>query len=114
MRSIPCVRNIAEGFAADTHGQFASNLRISRRSYNELGDAFISAEQWSLVTTADLVAPRRLMRRLLPALNRFIACLEEPEANESAASIGWRWLLYQDSIKRAGARWHRVGESWLR
>jgi four helix bundle protein len=38
-------RNIAEGFAADTHGHFASYLRISRRSFNELKDAFISAEK---------------------------------------------------------------------
>ena len=70
-------RNVAEGFAADTHGQFASYLRISRRSFNELKDAFISAHEKRIVTAADLVPARQLMKRLLPALNRFIAYLEK-------------------------------------
>ena len=69
-------RNIAEGFASDTHGQFASYLRVSRRSFNELKDALMSAQEKALVTAADLVPPRQTMRRLLPALNRFIADLE--------------------------------------
>jgi four helix bundle protein len=70
-------RNIAEGFAADTHGQFASYLRIARRSFNELSDALISAEERKLVTPADLADARQLMRRLLSALNRLIAYLEK-------------------------------------
>jgi four helix bundle protein len=69
-------RNIAEGFAADTHGQFASYLRISRRSFNELKDALISAQERRLVAAEDLLPARRLMHRLLPALNRLIAYLE--------------------------------------
>lgn len=70
-------RNIAEGFASDTHGQFASYLRISRRSFNELKDAFISAQAKGIVTADDLGPARQLMTRLIPALNRFIAYLEK-------------------------------------
>jgi four helix bundle protein len=35
-------RNVAEGFAADTHGGFAWYLRVSLRSLNELRDALRS------------------------------------------------------------------------
>ena len=70
-------RNIAEGFASDTHGQFASYLRISRRSFNELKDAFLSAQERGIVSASDLAPARQLMNRLLPALNRFIAYLEK-------------------------------------
>jgi len=69
-------RNIAEGFAADTHGQFAWFLRVSKRSLDELKDAYHSAEQKRLLTAADLIACRRLIHRVSPALNRFIAYLE--------------------------------------
>ena len=69
-------RNIAEGFAGDTHGQFASYLRISRRSLCELKDAFISAEEKQLASPADLVAGRQLIARIFPQLDRLIAYLE--------------------------------------
>ena len=80
-------RNIAEGFASDSHGQFASYLRISRRSFNELKDALMSAQEKGLVAAADLGPPRQTMHRLLPALNRFIAYLERnPKRRNRPAS----------------------------
>ena len=69
-------RNIAEGFGCETHGQFAWFLRISRRSLNELQDAFRGAEQKGYVTNNDRAPTRSLTRRLYPALNRFIAYLD--------------------------------------
>ena len=69
-------RNIAEGFGCETHGQFAWFLRISRRSLNELQDAFPGAEQKGYVTSHDRAPVRALTRRLYPALNRFIAYLD--------------------------------------
>ncbi len=69
-------RNIAEGFGADTHGQFAWYLRVSRRSLNELSDALRSALQKRYSTPADLSPAFALVRRLYPALNNFISYLE--------------------------------------
>ena len=69
-------RNIAEGFGCESHGQFAWYLRISRRSLNELQDAFRGAEQKGYVTSDDRAPTRGLTRRLYPALNRFIAYLD--------------------------------------
>ena len=69
-------RNIAEGFGADTHGQFAWFLRVSRRSLNELRDALRSALLKRYTTPADLSPAFDLVRRLYPALNNFIAYLE--------------------------------------
>jgi four helix bundle protein len=56
-------RNISEGFGCD-HAEFARFLRISRRSMNELQDAFRAAELKRDVSAGDLTASRRLMRRL--------------------------------------------------
>lgn len=69
-------RNIAEGFGCETHGQFAWFLRISRRSMNELQDAFRGAQQNGYVTSDDWTPVRALLRRLFPAMNRFIAYLD--------------------------------------
>ena len=69
-------RNIAEGFGADTHGQFAWFLRVSRRSLNEVRDALRSALLKRHATAADLSPAFDLIRRLYPALNNFIAYLE--------------------------------------
>ena len=69
-------RNIAEGFGCESHGQFAWFLRISRRSLNELQDAFRGAEQKGYVTSSDRTPVRALTRRSFPALNRFIAYLD--------------------------------------
>jgi four helix bundle protein len=69
-------RNIAEGFGADTHSQFAWFLRISRRSLNEVRDALRSALLKRYGTAADLSPAFDLIRRLYPALNNFIAYLE--------------------------------------
>jgi len=56
-------RNISEGFGCG-HAEFARFLRISRRSMNELQDAFRAAELKRYVTADDLTASRQLMRRL--------------------------------------------------
>jgi four helix bundle protein len=68
-------RNIAEGFGADTHAQFAWFLR-SRRSLNEVSDALRSALLKQYTTPVELSPAFNLMRRLNPALNNFIAYLE--------------------------------------
>ncbi len=69
-------RNIAEGFGADTHAQFAWFLRVSRRSLNEVSDALRSALLKQYTTPVELSPAFNLMRRLNPALNNFIAYLE--------------------------------------
>ena len=69
-------RNIAEGFGADTHAQFAWFLRVSRRSLNEVRDALRSALLKRYWTAAELSPAFDLTRRLYPALNNFIAYLE--------------------------------------
>jgi four helix bundle protein len=76
-------RNISEGFGADTHAQFAWFLRISRRSLNELQDAILSAQQKGMLSAADVMPLRALMKRLFPALNRFIAHLERNPARRN-------------------------------
>lgn len=69
-------RNVAEGFAADTHGQFAWFLRVSRRSLHEVEDAVHSARYKELLTEGDLKQIRPLLRRIVPALNGLIRYLE--------------------------------------
>ena len=69
-------RNIAEGFGADTHAQFAWFLRISHRSLNEVSDALRSALLKRYTTAVELSPAFDLMRRLKPALNNFIGYLE--------------------------------------
>jgi four helix bundle protein len=69
-------RNIPEGFGCETHREFARFLEFSCRSLKELHDALHSAELKGYVTPTDCVAARSLIRRLFPALNRFIAYLD--------------------------------------
>ena len=69
-------RNIAEGFAADTHGGFAWYLRVSRRSLNELRDALRSMLLKRYATPAELAPAFALVRRLFPALDNFIDYLD--------------------------------------
>ena len=69
-------RNIAEGFGADTHREFARFVRIARRSLNELQDAFTAAGEKGYVTDEDLREPRLLLRRLYPAIAHFLAYLD--------------------------------------
>src|SRR5688572_4906356 len=67
-------RNIAEGFGG-TDPEFAHFLTISRRSLNELQDAFRGAQLKGYVTDQDMVPIRRLLRRLYPAIGGLIAHL---------------------------------------
>jgi four helix bundle protein len=76
-------RNIAEGFGADTHAQFAWFLRISRRSLNEVQDALLSAQEKGNVAAADLSRARALIKRLFPGLNRFISYLERTSSQRN-------------------------------
>jgi|SRR5688572_10493677 len=71
-------RNIAEGFGCETHREFARFLRIARRSLNELQDAYEAALQKGYVSEEDLKVPRRWLRRIFPALGRFIRYLDLP------------------------------------
>ena len=80
-------RNIAKGFGADTHGQFAWFLRVSRRSLNEVRDALRSALLKRHATAADLSQALDLIRRLYPALNNFIAAQRPPTWTSSARRL---------------------------
>ena len=68
-------RNIAEGFGCK-HVEFARFLKVSRRSLNELRDAFRAAQLKRYVTPDDYAPIAQLSRRLYPALSRLIAYLE--------------------------------------
>jgi four helix bundle protein len=68
-------RNIAEGFSCK-HVEFARFLKISRRSLNELRDAFRGAQLKQYVTASDYAPIATLSRRLYRAFSRLIAYLE--------------------------------------
>ena len=68
-------RNIAEGFGCDTHAEFATFLGYSLRSLNEVQDAMHGARSKGYITPEELAAIRLLLKRLYPALTRFIAYL---------------------------------------
>jgi four helix bundle protein len=68
-------RNIAEGFSCK-HVEFARFLRISRRSLNELRDAFRGARLKHYVRASDYAPIETLSRRLYRAFSRLIAYLE--------------------------------------
>jgi four helix bundle protein len=68
-------RNIAEGFACETHGEFATFLVYSVRSLNEIQDAMRGAEEKGYVNTDEVAPILQLFKRLFPALGRFIAYL---------------------------------------
>ena len=68
-------RNIAEGFGCQSHREFARFLEISRRSLNELQDAFEGATRKGYVNGHDLAAIQSLLNRLYPALSRLLAYL---------------------------------------
>lgn len=96
-------RNIAEGFGSETHGQFAWYLRVSRRSLNELQDAFRGAEQKGYVTSNDRVPISALMRRLYPALSRLIAYLDStPDYRPNRPSSSPRSPQSGGSNRRSG------------
>jgi four helix bundle protein len=67
-------RNIAEGFGCK-HKEFARFLQISRRSLNELTDAFRSAQLKKYVTAREYESIWRLAHRLYPAYDRLIRTL---------------------------------------
>jgi four helix bundle protein len=52
-------RNIAEGFACETHKDFARYLGYSRRSLNELRDAMRGAMLKGYISAQDLVPIER-------------------------------------------------------
>ena len=72
-------RNISEGFGCESHAEFARFLEISRRSLNEFTDCIHSAELKRHVSPQQLATIRKLLRRLYPALNRFIADLRRTD-----------------------------------
>ena len=67
-------RNIAEGFSCK-HKEFARFLEISRRSVDELQDAFRSAQLKRYVTAREYEPIWRLMHRMDPAYARLIKYL---------------------------------------
>jgi four helix bundle protein len=68
-------RNIAEGFACK-HKEFARFLEISRRSLNELGDSFRTAQLKRYITAHEYEPIWRLTHRLYPAFARLIRYLQ--------------------------------------
>ena len=83
-------RNVAEGFAADTHGQFAAYLRVSRRSLDELKDALRSVEEKEAAPAPAIVVAQRLIRRLRPPLDRLIVYLERTPKQRNRPDHGSR------------------------
>jgi four helix bundle protein len=75
--SIQSVENISEGFGCRSHQEFARFLEISRRSLNEVMDAYRSAQLKNYVSTAEKATISKLARRLYPALSRLMAYLRE-------------------------------------
>ena len=92
-------RNIAEGFGCETHREFARFLRIARRSLNELQDAFEAAMLLGFITEEDLRVPRQLLRRLFPALGRFIAYLDQTPDQRTKARRSERGSRGEDAEK---------------
>jgi hypothetical protein len=74
-RSTPSAGTSPKDSAA-THREFARFLRISRRSLNELQDAFEGALEKGHVTPADQAPARMQLRRLYPAFTGFLAYLD--------------------------------------
>jgi four helix bundle protein len=68
-------RDIAEGFACESHREFARFVSISRRSLNELLDGLRGAVQRGCLSQADLQPSHSLARRLFPAMSRLLAYL---------------------------------------
>ena len=76
-------RNISEGFGCESHAEFARFLEISRRSLNEFTDCLRSAELKQHVAPQQLATIRKLLRRLYPALNGFIAYLRRTDTRKN-------------------------------
>jgi four helix bundle protein len=76
-------RNVAEGFGCGNR-EFAHYLRIARRSLNEVQDELHGALLKGYVTEGDLVAARRLMRRLYPAFSSLIRHLDRHPTGPNA------------------------------
>ena len=79
-------RNIAEGFGCK-HKEFARFLEISRRSLNELGDSFRSAQLKRYVTAHEYEQIWRLTHRLYPAyakLIRYLQTTPDPDYPDTA------------------------------
>ena len=76
-------RNISEGFGCESHAEFARFLEISRRSLNEFTDCLRSAELKEHVSPQQLATIRKLLRRLYPALNRFMAYLRRTDRRKN-------------------------------
>jgi four helix bundle protein len=68
-------RNIAEGFACESHREFARFVSISRRSLNELLDGLRGAVQHGYLSQGDAQPCHSLARRLFPAMSRLLAYL---------------------------------------
>ena len=68
-------RNIAEGFSAESHGEFVRYLGIARNSLNELLDSLEGARLEGLVSNDDLAPIQALARRQFKAMSTFIAYL---------------------------------------
>jgi four helix bundle protein len=68
-------RNIAEGFACDTHREFARFLTFSQRSLNEIRDAIRGAMLKEYINPDEHAAIEHLAIRLRPSLSRFMAYL---------------------------------------
>jgi four helix bundle protein len=75
-------RNVAEGFGCGDR-EFARFLRIARRSLNEVQDELHSAVLKAHVTEAELVAARKLIRRLYPAFSSLLRHLDRKQRNNS-------------------------------
>ena len=94
-------RNIAEGFACETHKEFARYLSYSRRSLNELRDAMRGAMIKGYISGKDLQPIDRRAFHLRRALTNFIAYLKAtPDDNRMTAHGGARAQKRASSPRR--------------
>ena len=95
-------RNVAEGFACETHKDFARYLGYSRRSLNELRDAMRGAMVKGYISGKDLQPIDRRGFHLRRALSHFIAYLKAtPDENRMTAHGGGRMQERGSSRRRS-------------
>ena len=93
-------RNIAEGFACETHKDFARYLGYSRRSLNELRDVLRGAMMKGYINAQDLSPIDRRAFHLRRGLNRFIAYLKATPDDNSMTAHGERRRRKTRSLPR--------------
>ena len=93
-------RNIAEGFACETHKDFARYLGYARRSLNELRDAVRGAMLKGYINARDVQPIERRAFHLRRGLSRFIAYLKATPTDNRMTAHGGRRRRKASSLPR--------------